>query len=340
MQTRSSLRLVSNPSSNPTLSTNPNPKGRNRRRSKERIEEFNLDELSPPIVTMVDQHTMAQLLQAPTEGYEDAIAQNGNIVPKSRTYQVQADLLHVCSYHEEAIKVEHQVWAAVADETVSAVRYGFKGIVPDKTLIPTGLLVKTWAHIPRGSGLGASSILAAAVVKGLLCISDGDESNENVARLVLTNYRVAGTATCRLYSSGYSFFYFEDEHDAEDAIHALDNSPFGYDIRRLSVEWARVVSFLSPSSDRWVCDLNGEGMFRVKDIRLVLDDMYLPEMSDATRWVKCVPIKVNMFTWRARRDQLPTRINLTKREWDSWFLSLRLSSTLKSLLKGVFITAW
>nr|GEV37985.1 reverse transcriptase domain-containing protein [Tanacetum cinerariifolium] len=73
MQTRSSSRLVSNPSSNPTPSTNPNPKGRNRRRSKQRIEEFSLDELSPPIVMMVDQRTMAQLLQAPTVGYEDAI---------------------------------------------------------------------------------------------------------------------------------------------------------------------------------------------------------------------------------------------------------------------------
>nr|GEW62511.1 reverse transcriptase domain-containing protein [Tanacetum cinerariifolium] len=73
MQTRSSSRIVSNPSSNPTSSTNPNLKGRNRRRSKQRIEEFSLDELSPPIVTMADQRTMAQLLQAPTEGYEDAI---------------------------------------------------------------------------------------------------------------------------------------------------------------------------------------------------------------------------------------------------------------------------
>nr|GEV05081.1 hypothetical protein [Tanacetum cinerariifolium] len=64
---------VYNPSSNPTPSTNLNPKGRNRRRSKQRIEGLNLDELSPPIVTMADQRTMAQLLQAPTEGYEDAI---------------------------------------------------------------------------------------------------------------------------------------------------------------------------------------------------------------------------------------------------------------------------
>nr|GEV89368.1 reverse transcriptase domain-containing protein [Tanacetum cinerariifolium] len=81
MQTRSSSRLVSNPSSNPTPSTNPNPKGRNRRRSKQRFEEFNLDELSPPIVMMADQHTMAKLLQAPTEGYEDAI-----VVPSKVRY--------------------------------------------------------------------------------------------------------------------------------------------------------------------------------------------------------------------------------------------------------------
>nr|GEY22609.1 reverse transcriptase domain-containing protein [Tanacetum cinerariifolium] len=73
MQARSSSRIVSNPSSNPTPSTNPNLKGRNRRLSEQRIEDFNLEELSPPIVTMADQCTMAQLLQVPTEGYEDAI---------------------------------------------------------------------------------------------------------------------------------------------------------------------------------------------------------------------------------------------------------------------------
>ncbi|GJR49861.1 serine/arginine-rich splicing factor RS31 isoform X2 [Tanacetum coccineum] len=43
----------------------------------------------------------------------------------------------------------------------------------------------------------------------------------------------------RIELEGYAFVHFEDEHDAEDAIHALDNSPFGYDKRRLSVEWAR-----------------------------------------------------------------------------------------------------
>nr|GFA39535.1 reverse transcriptase domain-containing protein [Tanacetum cinerariifolium] len=73
MQTRSSSRLVRNQSSNPSASTNPNLKGRNHRRSKQRIENLDLDDLSSPVVTMVDQRTMAQLLQAPIEGYEDSI---------------------------------------------------------------------------------------------------------------------------------------------------------------------------------------------------------------------------------------------------------------------------
>nr|GFD12636.1 bifunctional fucokinase/fucose pyrophosphorylase [Tanacetum cinerariifolium] len=51
----------------------------------------------------------------------------------------------------------------------------------------------TWAHIPRGSGLGTSSILAATVVKGLLRISDGDKSNKNVTRLVLVLEQIMGT---------------------------------------------------------------------------------------------------------------------------------------------------
>ncbi|GKA30540.1 hypothetical protein Tco_0716845 [Tanacetum coccineum] len=37
------------------------------------VEPFNLEEPIPPVVTMDDNRTMAQLLEAPTEGYEDAI---------------------------------------------------------------------------------------------------------------------------------------------------------------------------------------------------------------------------------------------------------------------------
>lgn len=67
------------------------------------------------------------------------------------------------------------------------------GIVHDNSLESTGLIIRTWANVPRGSGLGTSSILAAAVVKGLLQITKGDESNENVARLVLVLEQLMGT---------------------------------------------------------------------------------------------------------------------------------------------------
>nr|GEZ74031.1 hypothetical protein [Tanacetum cinerariifolium] len=62
MQTRSSSKFVSESSVNP-ISTN--LKRRNRRRSKPRVEPFFIVEI--PVVTM------AEMLQAPTEGYGDAI---------------------------------------------------------------------------------------------------------------------------------------------------------------------------------------------------------------------------------------------------------------------------
>ncbi|GJS83407.1 hypothetical protein Tco_0749948 [Tanacetum coccineum] len=48
-----------------------NPKRRNRRRSKQRVEPLALEEV--PVVTMADQRTMAELLRAPTEGYAETI---------------------------------------------------------------------------------------------------------------------------------------------------------------------------------------------------------------------------------------------------------------------------
>ncbi|KAL6575618.1 hypothetical protein OROHE_000995 [Orobanche hederae] len=241
--------------------------------------------------------------------------QNPQILPKSRAHQVHLDLLRACSDEQMAAEMEHKVWSAVADETASAVRYGFKenccessggliahaastshdtseqsfhlrkvkvelpvrvdfvggwsdtppwslersgcvlnmaikigGSLPVGAVIEmtknTGLLVnddsgnklfiddissiappfksndpfrlvksaffvtdvinktffqsvglriKTWANVPRGSGLGTSSILSAAVVKALLQITNGDDSNENVTRLVLVLEQVMGT---------------------------------------------------------------------------------------------------------------------------------------------------
>ncbi|GJV17737.1 RNA-directed DNA polymerase, eukaryota [Tanacetum coccineum] len=52
-------------------------------------------------------------------------------------------------------------------------------------------------------------------------------------------------------------------------------------------QWTELLSLtgsvsLSSSSDRWICDCNGEGVFHVKDIRSALDDHFLPSADVAT----------------------------------------------------------
>ncbi|GJX59450.1 RNA-directed DNA polymerase, eukaryota [Tanacetum coccineum] len=70
---------------------------------------------------------------------------------------------------------------------------------------------------------------------------------------------------------------------------------------------------LSNLEDRWRWDLNGSGSFRVCDVRNLLDEFFLPKDERVTRWVKCIPIKINVFAWRVSLDRLPTRLNLIRR---------------------------
>ncbi|GKE11082.1 RNA-directed DNA polymerase, eukaryota [Tanacetum coccineum] len=71
---------------------------------------------------------------------------------------------------------------------------------------------------------------------------------------------------------------------------------------------------LSNANDRWVWSLSGDGVFQVKDIRRLLDESFLPKDNTATRWVKFIPIKINVFAWKVSIDRLPTRMNLLRRD--------------------------
>ncbi|GJW68067.1 RNA-directed DNA polymerase, eukaryota [Tanacetum coccineum] len=50
-----------------------------------------------------------------------------------------------------------------------------------------------------------------------------------------------------------------------------------------------------------------------KDVRSMLDEVFLPKMEVPTRWIKSIPIKVNVFAWKLYLDRLPTRSNLSRR---------------------------
>nr|GEZ59082.1 hypothetical protein [Tanacetum cinerariifolium]GEZ63371.1 hypothetical protein [Tanacetum cinerariifolium] len=70
---------------------------------------------------------------------------------------------------------------------------------------------------------------------------------------------------------------------------------------------------LATTNDRWSWDLNDEGSFVVKDMCNLIDDFMLPKEENKTRWIKYIPIKVNIFAWKVRLNRLPSRINLSRR---------------------------
>nr|GEV62669.1 RNA-directed DNA polymerase, eukaryota [Tanacetum cinerariifolium] len=70
---------------------------------------------------------------------------------------------------------------------------------------------------------------------------------------------------------------------------------------------------LSNMGDRRFWDLNGDECFRVKDVRRMLDDMLLSKSDVPSRWVKQIPIMVNVLAWKISMDRLPTRVNLHRR---------------------------
>nr|GEY45239.1 reverse transcriptase domain-containing protein [Tanacetum cinerariifolium] len=79
-----SSKLTHDQTSNPTSSTNTTPKGRTRRSSKQKVENSNFEEHLPPVATMADNRTMAEMLRAPTEGCAEAI-----VVPPILTEQFE-----------------------------------------------------------------------------------------------------------------------------------------------------------------------------------------------------------------------------------------------------------
>nr|GEX74538.1 RNA-directed DNA polymerase, eukaryota, reverse transcriptase zinc-binding domain protein [Tanacetum cinerariifolium] len=78
---------------------------------------------------------------------------------------------------------------------------------------------------------------------------------------------------------------------------------------------------LAPMEDRWVWNLEHSGEFSVASIRRKIDDSRFPTIGDKIRWVKFVPIKINVFAWKVTVNALPTRYNLSRRGMDIQSLS-------------------
>nr|GEV46002.1 hypothetical protein [Tanacetum cinerariifolium] len=80
--------------------------------------------------------------------------------------------------------------------------------------------------------------------------------------------------------------------------------------RIYALEWDHLLDslegvMLNPSKDRWSWDLNGSGEFSVASARRYIDNNRLPDISSNIRWIKEVPIKVNVHAWK---EGVPERL--------------------------------
>ena len=72
---------------------------------------------------------------------------------------------------------------------------------------------------------------------------------------------------------------------------------------------------LTSSADAWKWELSSSG-FSVVSTRQYVDDQTLLGSLSSTRWVRCIPIKVNVFIWKLRLGKLPTLVNMDRRGID------------------------
>ncbi|GKE67443.1 RNA-directed DNA polymerase, eukaryota, reverse transcriptase zinc-binding domain protein, partial [Tanacetum coccineum] len=73
---------------------------------------------------------------------------------------------------------------------------------------------------------------------------------------------------------------------------------------------------LSPISDRRTWTLNSSGEFSVASVRNLIGIKMLPKGGFKTRWIRYVPIKVNILAWKVMTNSLPTRFNILRRGID------------------------
>nr|GEW99148.1 hypothetical protein [Tanacetum cinerariifolium] len=143
----SSSKLSRDQTSNPTSFTNPTPKGRIRRSSKQKVENSNFEEHLPPVAMMADNRTMAEMLREPTKGCAETI-----VVPpilaeqfelKHRMYPTWDDLVlkfineffppsrttnlrnEISNFHQKFDESFHEAWERYKDLLRACPHHGF-----------------------------------------------------------------------------------------------------------------------------------------------------------------------------------------------------------------------
>ncbi|GKE56146.1 RNA-directed DNA polymerase, eukaryota, reverse transcriptase zinc-binding domain protein, partial [Tanacetum coccineum] len=70
---------------------------------------------------------------------------------------------------------------------------------------------------------------------------------------------------------------------------------------------------LAQGSDRWTWTVNGSGQFSVASVRKIIDNKLCSGGENSTRWIRCVPNKINIHAWKVMTESLATRFDISRR---------------------------
>lgn len=120
------------------------------------------------------------------EGRRPVVAEVGRIVDKEvQVESVDLGLSGILKTKREIYcRKDPNDWCALVKSALTVTEYDFR---------EGGLAIRLFADVPKGSGMGTSSILGAALVKALLTIRGGNPSNDEITRLTLALEREMGT---------------------------------------------------------------------------------------------------------------------------------------------------
>nr|GEX27615.1 RNA-directed DNA polymerase, eukaryota [Tanacetum cinerariifolium] len=95
---------------------------------------------------------------------------------------------------------------------------------------------------------------------------------------------------------------------------------------------------LSNSNDRWSWSLDGGGDFTISSVRKAIDNHILPKGTTKTRWIKEVPIKINIHAWKVKNDCFPTRFNMSRRGMDIDSILFLLCNSMAESSRHLFFS--
>nr|GFB80467.1 RNA-directed DNA polymerase, eukaryota [Tanacetum cinerariifolium] len=113
----------------------------------------------------------------------------------------------------------------------------------------------------------------------------------------------------------------------------------GIEEEQQNMLFSRISGVILPNMrDHWIWSFEASGDFSVTSARRLIDNYLLPKGDVQTRWVKVVPIKINVFAWRVRLDKLHTRLNLSLRGVEISFLMCPICNSSMESASHIFFT--